>query len=213
MDGEAARVQMEEIGRLKPRKRLTLLIDGWEDKLRRSLYGSVASEVNQYPVVLSVEDVTGYRGSADRILETSQKALKTMELGDGRNFIACTTDNPTVMQSFRRKFQDKFFWVLVSVSRHLFCRSLTCQLQIFACFLHGLNTIIGEIVAYPAMKKIVAKVTRIVSFFNNSHYWGGQLDAEAKKQNVHQRMKQNCDTRWYALILQALSVQSYRYIY
>jgi hypothetical protein len=113
MDGEAARVQIEEVERVKQRKRLTLLIDGWEDKLKRSLYGTVASEVNQYPVVLALEDMTGYRGSAEKILETSQKAMDGMELGDGENFIALTTDNPTVMQSYRRQFQGKFTWILV----------------------------------------------------------------------------------------------------
>jgi len=34
MDGEAARVQIEEVERVKQQKRLTLLIDGWEDKLK-----------------------------------------------------------------------------------------------------------------------------------------------------------------------------------
>lgn len=116
MDGEAARVQIEETDRVKKRKRLTLLIDGWEDRLKRSLYATVASEVNQYPVVLSLEDMTGHRGSADKILETSQKALDTMEIGDGHNLIALTTDNPTVMQSFRGKFRNRFIWVLVCVS-------------------------------------------------------------------------------------------------
>lgn len=115
MDGESARVQIEEVDRVKPRKRLTLLIDGWEDKLRRSLYGTVASEVNQYPVVLGLEDMTGHRGSAEKILATSQKAMDAMELGDGHNFIALTTDNPTVMQSFRGRFQFKFPWVLVCI--------------------------------------------------------------------------------------------------
>ncbi|KAF8225744.1 hypothetical protein L208DRAFT_1408030 [Tricholoma matsutake] len=41
------------------RKRLTLLIDGWEDILRPSLYGSVAVEVGQYLSVLSLTDMTG----------------------------------------------------------------------------------------------------------------------------------------------------------
>jgi uncharacterized membrane protein len=82
--------------------------------------------------------------------------------------------------------------------------------QIFACFLHGINTIIGEICAYPAMKKIISKTTRIVTFFNNSHYWGGQLNDEAKKENITRKMKQNCESRWYALMLQSLSVKSYR---
>ena len=31
MDGEAARVQIEEVEWVKQRKRLTLLIDGWEE--------------------------------------------------------------------------------------------------------------------------------------------------------------------------------------
>ena len=75
MDGEAARVQIEEVDQAKQRKRLTLLIDGWEDKLKRSLSGTVASEVNQYPVVLGLEDMTGHRGSAEKILEVSQRAM------------------------------------------------------------------------------------------------------------------------------------------
>lgn len=116
MDSEVARVQIADIARLKERKRLTLLLDGWEDKIRRSLYGCLAAEVNQHPVVLSLEDMTGHRGSADKLLEVSVKALERMEIGDGRNIIAATTDNPTVMQAFRRKFQAKFFWVLVSTS-------------------------------------------------------------------------------------------------
>jgi hypothetical protein len=33
MDAEAARAQVEDMTRLKARKRLTLLFDGWEDRL------------------------------------------------------------------------------------------------------------------------------------------------------------------------------------
>jgi hypothetical protein len=113
MDAEAARVELEEIVYMKDRKRLTLLIDGWEDILRRSLYGSVAVEVGQYPSVLSLTDMTGNRATAENILKVAVDGLKTMELEGGRNIIAVTTDNPTVMQSFRNKFQEKYFWVLV----------------------------------------------------------------------------------------------------
>ncbi|KIK75104.1 hypothetical protein PAXRUDRAFT_94925, partial [Paxillus rubicundulus Ve08.2h10] len=59
LDSEAVRVQQEDIERLKNCKKLTLLLDGWEDLLKRSLYGSVAVEVNQHPVVLSLDDMTG----------------------------------------------------------------------------------------------------------------------------------------------------------
>ncbi|KAF9241820.1 ribonuclease H-like domain-containing protein [Melanogaster broomeanus] len=178
LDSEAVRVQQEDIDRLKPRKKLTLLLDGWEDLLKRSLYGSVAVEVNHHPVVLALQDMTGSRGTAENLVTISQKAMTKMEIGDGKNLIAVTTDNPTVMQAFRRK-------------------------------LH-LNTLIGDIVAYPEMKKIITKTTRVVSFFNSSHYWGGQLNNEAKKLDIKQRLKQNCESRFYALILHCMSVKSHK---
>ena len=113
MDREAARVQLEELEWLKNRTKLTMLFDRWDDRIGCSLYGTVASEVNQYPIVLSLDDMTGHRGSAEKMLETSQKALKNMGMEDGRKFIALTTDNPTVMQAFRRKFQEAYYWILV----------------------------------------------------------------------------------------------------
>jgi len=114
MDAEAARVQVEDVAQLKTRKRLTLIFDGWEDKLRRSIYGTVAAERLRPPVVLSLNELKGKRGTAETYLETAKCALKKMDQDDGRNFIALTTDDPTVMQSFRRKFEDSYYWVLVS---------------------------------------------------------------------------------------------------
>ncbi|KAF9243739.1 ribonuclease H-like domain-containing protein [Melanogaster broomeanus] len=175
---EAVRVQQEEINRLKGRKKLTLLLDGWEDLLKRSLYGSVAVEVNQHPVVLSLDDMAGNRGNADNLVSVTQKAMNKMEIGDGKNIIAVTTDNLTVMQAYRISF--------------------------------SLNTLIGEIVAYPLMKKVITQTTRIATFFTSSHYWGGQLNDEAKLQGIKQRLKQNCESRFYTLILHCLSVLSHK---
>ncbi|KAG1814443.1 uncharacterized protein BJ212DRAFT_1300720 [Suillus subaureus] len=98
----------------------------WEDKICRSLYGSVVAEVGQYPTVLS---------STDKYLETMKKVLKNMEIENGKNLIALTTDDPTIMQSFCRKFKSEYYWVIT-----------------LACFLHGLNTIIRKIASYPTMK-------------------------------------------------------------
>ncbi|KIJ05662.1 hypothetical protein PAXINDRAFT_164749 [Paxillus involutus ATCC 200175] len=193
MDAELCRVQLEEVARVKERKRLTFLLDGWEDLLKRSLYGALAAEINQYPIILKLADMTGRRGSAEKLLEVSEHALKVMDMEDAKNFIATTTDNPTVMQAFRKKFKDKFYWVLT-----------------FPCFLHGLNTLIGDICSHPWMKQQVTKATRIVTFFNGSHFWGGQLKDEAKRQKVTRTLKKNCESRWYALILQAISVKEHR---
>ncbi|KAG2140571.1 hypothetical protein DEU56DRAFT_734975 [Suillus clintonianus] len=110
-----------------------------------------------------------------------------MEIGDGRNIIAATTDNPTVMKAFRRKFQEKFYWT-------------------FPCFLHGLNTIIGEICAHLFMKRHVTKATWVVTFFNGSHYWGGQLKEQVKKDGINRGLKKNCESHWCALCRKFLDI-------
>ncbi|KAG2051180.1 hypothetical protein BDR06DRAFT_983641 [Suillus hirtellus] len=113
------------------------------------------------------------------VLSSADKLLE-VSIGDGHNIIAVMTDNPT------------FYWVIT-----------------LPCFLHGLNTIIGEICAHLFMKKNVTKATRVITFFNGSHYWGGQLKEQAKIDNVKRRLK-NCESHWYALILQSMSVRDHR---
>jgi hypothetical protein len=49
--------------------------------------------------MLSLDELTGHQGSADKYLETMKKAMKNMEIEDGKNIIALTTDDPTVMQA------------------------------------------------------------------------------------------------------------------
>ncbi|KAJ7175574.1 ribonuclease H-like domain-containing protein, partial [Mycena filopes] len=193
LDSEAADVFLRETERLQQARLLTLLEDGWEDRLKRSVYGLVAAGIDMFPVVMSLDDLTGERGNADKCLDIAVKSLELMGVPSAKHFIALTTDNPTTMQSFRRKFQLKFFWVLT-----------------FACFLHSLNTLVGEICSYALIKKIITKANRTVTFFNSSHYWGGQLKEEAKRLNVKRGLKKNCESRWYALILLCLSVALHR---
>jgi hypothetical protein len=59
------------------------------------------------------------------------------------------------------------------------------------------------------MKSTLKKNAHIVTFFNSSHYWGGQLKALAKSLNVTRGLVDNSETRWYTVILQALSILYY----
>ncbi|KAJ7789250.1 hypothetical protein B0H14DRAFT_2627411 [Mycena olivaceomarginata] len=96
---------------------------------------------------MTLDDLTGERGNAVKCLDIAVNSLGHMGDPSARNFIALTTDNPAIMQSFRRLFQAKFFWVLT-----------------FACFLHSLNTLIGEICTYAVIKKVITKANRTVTF-------------------------------------------------
>lgn len=120
LDSEHTQVHLEDMERLSSRHRLTLLLDGWEDLLRWSLYGSVAAEVNQPPIVLSLDDLTGKQGNFDTLLGVTQGAFDRMQL-DPKKFVACTTDNPTTMCAYRQRLQKKFPWLLVCITRQPSC--------------------------------------------------------------------------------------------
>ena len=69
---------------------------------------------------------------------------------------------------------------------------------------------IAAIIIYPSMKDVARKNAHLVSFFNNSHYWGGQLGMVAKELGVNRGLQINTESRWYALVLMMLSVQQYK---
>ncbi|KAJ7216543.1 hypothetical protein GGX14DRAFT_562111 [Mycena pura] len=46
----------------------TLLINGWEDELHRSLYGTAAARVDEPTIVMGLHDVMGNRGNASKVL-------------------------------------------------------------------------------------------------------------------------------------------------
>uniref|UniRef100_A0A0W0GAT8 DUF659 domain-containing protein n=1 Tax=Moniliophthora roreri TaxID=221103 RepID=A0A0W0GAT8_MONRR len=178
LDSENGRVYLLEVARIASFKWiLTLLIDRWKDLLKQALYSTAAAQVGEYPIVMGLRNLTGLRGEAQKILETALLAMKDMAVEDAACFIALVTDNPTIMQSFRRKFEERFPWVIT-----------------LACFLHQMNTLANT----------------VVTFFNNSHYWGGQLKEEACKVKITQGLKKNCESCWYAIILLALSVLLHR---
>ena len=50
LDGEAARVHLEQMESISERKELTMLCDDWEDAAGRSIYATVTAEVGQCPI-------------------------------------------------------------------------------------------------------------------------------------------------------------------
>ncbi|KAJ7049771.1 ribonuclease H-like domain-containing protein [Mycena amicta] len=167
----------------------TFIYDGWEDELRRSLYGSAVGRVGEPTIIMGLQDVTGKRGSADKLLEGAETAMTEMGIEDASCLLAVVTDNPNVMKAFRNNFVRRYPWIIA-----------------LACWVHQLNTLVGEICRYAAAKSALQKANCTVSFFNGSHYWGGQLKIAALAENITRGLKKDCESRWYALIVLALSV-------
>ena len=114
LSSEAARIAIFEMERLQERKFLTLLVDGWEDIARRSLYGTVLTEVDHHPVVLGLTDLTGKRANAETIVGLCIEDLKAMFV-DPSQVAALCTDNPSVMKKTRKDWEILFPWVIVSL--------------------------------------------------------------------------------------------------
>ena len=63
---------------------------------------------------------------------------------------------------------------------------------------------------FPKIKSAIQRGNRVVTFFNGSHYWGGQLKAVALAEKIIRGLKKNCESRWYAIILLAMSVEAHQ---
>ncbi|KAF8989581.1 hypothetical protein BDQ17DRAFT_1393275 [Cyathus striatus] len=133
-------------------------MDGWEDSMRRSMYGCLLAEVGEYPFIIGLKELTG-------ALDQRSINLKCI--------IAVCTDNLTTMQAFHCKWTVEYSWIL--------------QLP---CIMHGINTIMG---------KLISKNVKI-------------LEELAKEYNVTQGLRKNTETRFYAIILQAISLQEHKQI-
>ncbi|KAF9455585.1 ribonuclease H-like domain-containing protein [Collybia nuda] len=154
--------------RLVGQTNLTYLMDGWDDAMRKSVYGCMVVEVGEYPVVLGLHELTGMWGTADTLVEVSNQALAQKDI------------------------------------------DVSAIIAGLACFMHGINTIVGKIAAWPRIKETISKNSCIVTFFNSSHYWGGQLQNKAKAHNITRKLKTNTESWFYALVLQAMSIQEHR---
>ena len=182
-----------------------------EDCVQQSIYGSLVTGPKERPVILGLADLTGERSTANKIMEISNKSLKKKNVKP-KDVMAIVTDNPTTMRVVRHKWTEKYPWVLVRTSSIESCSVLTIFGQELPCFLHSINTIIGKIIAFPAVKAALSKNMKIVTFFNSSHYWSGQLENASKGPGVTCSMILYTTSRFYTLVLHCLSLQEHLYV-
>ncbi|KAK7021419.1 hypothetical protein VNI00_017329 [Paramarasmius palmivorus] len=77
LDSEVSSVHLYDVDVLIKLERIaTFLIDGWDDNLWHSLYGSVASQVDELPLILGLANLTGHCGNAEKIFQTALQAMK-----------------------------------------------------------------------------------------------------------------------------------------
>ena len=63
----------------------------------------MTTEVKQLLIVLSLNDMTRQWGNVPTLLNTTQKAIDAIDVGNMMNFIAVMTDNLTMMQAYQHE--------------------------------------------------------------------------------------------------------------
>jgi hypothetical protein len=59
LPAEEQRAILEDLEGLKGRNNMTFLLDGWDDAMWRSIYGSILAKVAVHPIVLGLQKMTG----------------------------------------------------------------------------------------------------------------------------------------------------------
>ena len=96
------------------------MVDGWEDAAGRSLYGVVAAQVNEPPVILGLTNLTGKRATAETVVDVCKENAQQMGL-ELKNFSAVCTDNPSTMILARKKMEEEAPRLIVSVHAQHAC--------------------------------------------------------------------------------------------
>ena len=89
LESEVARVQLEDLEQLENSRNQTLLYDEWEDGLGKSIYGAVHASVGEYPIILGLDDMTGWWGTAEGYLESIKGAMWKGGIAEEKQVLAC----------------------------------------------------------------------------------------------------------------------------
>ena len=180
---QAALCSIQMLEEREGQKHLTLSLDGWEDRKGRSIFAFIAScrDLKQ-PFILDIVDLSSMRHTAENLKDQTVQVLQRLGIGM-KKFRAVVTDNPAVMQKFRR--------LLTSDYPHMI------ELR---CFAHAVDLPVSGYLRNGIPKNALKKSCRLISHFNGSQYWSAAISSWAKTNGINHKLKTFCKTRWYSVV-------------
>nr|CCA27739.1 predicted protein putative [Albugo laibachii Nc14] len=180
---QAALCSIQMLEELEGQNDLTLSLDGWEDRKGRSIFAFIAScrDLKQ-PFILDIVDLSSMRHTAENLKDQTVQVLQRLGIGM-KKFRAVVTDNPAVMQKFRR--------LLTSDYPHMI------ELR---CFAHAVNLLVSGYLRNGIPKNALKKSCRLISYFNGSQYWSAAISSWAKTNGINHKLETFCKTRWYSVV-------------
>lgn len=180
-------VEEKQERQLASAKDWTLVLDGWTDKSKNSIYAVMMVNHNEQHYLGNLE-LTFMRHTADNIREQLKILVGTkMELVGG-----ICTDNATVIEKMRKDLCLEFPGIVD-----------------MGCVLHVHNLVCKDFVNCSLIEEQAKDINTLVSFFANSHFWRPNLVKWATEYNVGKFLKKYAETRWYSYILMAQTVKTF----
>jgi hypothetical protein len=160
---------------------LTLILDGSTDVSGNSIYTFIAAKLRTY-YYLALEDYSQYVHSASFLMGKIKDVLNKFNL-KWEQFVAVTTDNPTVMKSLREK-------VVVSSND---------TIDSFGCALHLFSLITGSILEIQPFFHFFSACKNLVHFVHKSPRWNHAI----KHDGISHELDSFVETRWYSSNIKA----------
>jgi hypothetical protein len=179
---------------LKKANNFTLILDGWTDISRNSIYGFMLLYGDSCHAVLDIKDMSATRHDAKLILKTTEEVIKASPITFDSIRAICT-DNPSVMISFRRMLAMKY--------KHIVC---------LPCGLHVLN-LVSKSICKLAVETIKSNL-RIINYFTSSSVWfRASLIFQKEQSNVHGCLSTFCETRWFSMCNVCRGIMEYQHFF
>ncbi|CAF3904553.1 unnamed protein product [Rotaria sp. Silwood1] len=147
---------------------LTLNIDGWSDRCRRSLHEYNVITDSRRTIVLSLVDISSHHHTADFLVKKLEAILAQMSttINITSKICAIVTDNPNKKQKMREIFISK------PGNQHIIGSRW---------FAHAINLIAGDVSKHVYALNILNKITVVTTFANRSHMFKAKLKEEAQR--------------------------------
>lgn len=170
----------------------TLVMDGWSNIRRRSIYGMLLCNPHVYPVVNDICDASSRPSTGSELLSLVRDSLnKWMTQYHGID--AVVTDNASNMRLMKEYLEEETGDIGTSSNSSATLEpadnvgetegssnnaespssepQTTSEIVIVPCFAHVLNLLLKSILSHSRCRSVLKNANDVVSYFKNNSYW------------------------------------------
>ena len=174
----------------------TLVMDGWSNIRRRSIYGMLLCNPHVHPIVSEICDTSSRASTGGELLSLVRNSLKKW-MTKYHGIDAVVTDNASNMRLMKE-------YLASASSDNEETPSIepqsTSEILIVPCFAHVLNLLLKSILCHSRCRSVLKDANEVVSHFRNNSYWSWKMEQLERQYKVSHSLQTYSETRWYSAV-------------